>query len=227
MSLANNFTPGDIFYTHPEKQYLVFKLLAAEPALGIYHVLSYAPMDSLPAVDDLKTAPVAIYHVPMGPDAFTNPTLLGSSPLTAGDLIGYHTFLRETQEPEQYVPLASGYFSEAFALTDEEKYEEAIDAYTKAIDLIPPFFEAIDNRAFCKMDMGLWEEAIADFQLSLETNPGSALAEFSIGECYVKLEDYANAKIHLKRADEIAPGDEATQHYLKFINAKSSHRRTT
>lgn len=47
-------------------------------------------------------------------------------------------------------------------LTDEKKLFEAIDSYSKAIDLFPPFFEAIDNRAFCKMDLGMWAEAIED-----------------------------------------------------------------
>jgi len=103
-------------------------------------------------------------------------------------------------------------------LTDEKKNLEAIDSYSKAIDLLPIFYETIDNRAFCKMDIGLWADAIEDFQESLEVNPGSLLAEFSIGECYLKLGNYQKAKEQFEKAIVIDPTHPAPKDFLKKIN---------
>ena len=104
-------------------------------------------------------------------------------------------------------------------MTEEKKHYEAIDAYTKAIDLFPQFFEAIDNRAFCKMDIGLWSDAIEDFKFSLQQNPNSLLAEFSIGECYFKMGDYLNAKQQFEKAHSIDPNHQAPKQFLDKINA--------
>ena len=39
---------------------------------------------------------------------------------------------------------------------------------TQTLELKTDIFEAIDNRAFCKMDLGLWADAIEDFKLSFK-----------------------------------------------------------
>lgn len=84
--------------------------------------------------------------------------------MTANDLVGYHEYLRQTQLPEQYASVANAYYLAGLRLTDEKKYEEAMDSYSKAISLLPTFFEAIDNRAFCHMDLGQWQQAIPGFE---------------------------------------------------------------
>ena len=138
----------------------------------------------------------------------------------ADDLIGYHEYLRQTNNPKDYLTLADKYYQSALKLTDENRYSEAIDAYSKAIDLVPSFFEAIDNRAFCKMDTGKWTEAIKDFEQSLIVNQISFLAEFSIGECYFKLEEYEKAKHQFKKAHQIDLSQEAAIKYLAMVNEK-------
>lgn len=221
MNASNNlFSPGDIFYTYADNQYHLHKLLAVDTSFECYHVLSYTPIDQQPTLADPATATVAIYHFPIHTEGFTNPVLLTNSPLTANDLIGYHTYLQHTQDPKLYISIANEYYETGNRLSDEKKYHEAIDAYSKAADLFPLFFEAIDNRAFCKMDLGLWEEAIADFRRSLEIAPNSLLAEFSIGECYYKMGDYQNAKRQFEIAHAIDPHEENTIHFLALLNEK-------
>jgi tetratricopeptide (TPR) repeat protein len=88
-----------------------------------------------------------------------------------------------------------------------------------AIYLFPQFFEAIDNRAFSKMDLGLWSDAIKDFKLSLEQNPNTILAEFSIGECYFKMGDFQNAKRQFEIANNIDPNDQTSRQFLDKVNA--------
>jgi tetratricopeptide (TPR) repeat protein len=215
---VTNFSEGDIFYTKSDGKFNLYKLLADDKEFECYHILAYAPVDSLPAGEDINSLSIFVYHSPFAKKAFSNATLLLNKPITTGDLIGYHEYLRQTQEPSYYISIANIYYHSALKMTDEKKYNEAIDAYSKAIDLFPQFFEAIDNRAFCKMDLALWSDAIEDFKLSLLQNPKSLLAEFSIGECYFKMGDLQNAKRQFEIAYNIDPNHKLPKQFLAKVN---------
>ena len=217
MKSKNNkegFELGDIFYSQSENGYELYKLLAIDKEFEIYHVLCYSTIDHLLPISDVEKIPVMIYHSPFDKKAFEDCSLLTNRPITSSELIGYHEYLRQTSSPEFYTQIAIDYFNDGLRLTDENKHDEAIDAYSKAIDLVPAFYEAIDNRAFCKMDLAEWEDAIIDFRFSLQQNPNSLLAEFSIGECYLKMGDYENAKHQFEIAYSIDPDDELTNQFL-------------
>ena len=115
--------------------------------------------------------------------------------------------------------VANELYTKALTLTDEKKYEEAIEYYSKAFEMFPLFYEAMDNRAFVKMDLGRWQDAIDDFQISLSVNPESVLAEFSIGECYLKMKDYLSAKEQFEKALLIDPNDKRSQELLTKTEA--------
>lgn len=217
MNQKNEFLVGDIFYTILDGKYNLYKLLTIEIDFECYHILSYAPLESLPTNFDFENLQIFIYHAPFDKNAFAEASLLTNKSITSKDLIGYHEYLRQTKDFDTVFEIANQYYKLAYKLTDEKKYDEAIDEYSKAIDLYPEFFEAIDNRAFCKMDLGLWSDAIKDFQLSLEQNPNSFLAEFSIGECFFNLKDYKNAKIRFELAEKIDPTHKAPKEFLERI----------
>jgi tetratricopeptide (TPR) repeat protein len=216
---APQFSPGDIFYIQEDKQYYPYKLLVIDEEFECYHLLRYEPVASLPAPGQVNELEVAVYHSPFDKKAFAGAILLTNTPVVADDLIGYHEYLRQTQEPEYYLPIAKAYYLDGYNLTTEKQFNKAIDAYSKAIDLAPYFYQAIDNRAFVKMDTGNWEEAIEDFKLSLAENPNSMLAEFSIGECYFKMGDYPNAKVQFEKAHAIDPTHKTPIHFLEQVNA--------
>lgn len=209
------FNKGDVFYTVHEDQYHVFKLLALDEAHNCCHVLCYEPVPGLPTKDILDQLSVMMYHTPIDSAGFSNPVWVANRPLSSDDLIGYHEYLRQTQAPADYIPLASSYFNEGIRLSDEGKHAEAIEAYSKASDLVPMFYEAIDNRAFCKMDLGLWQAAIEDFHQSLQVNPVSILAEFSIGECYLNMKRYQEAKTQFEKALAIDPAHQLSKDFLQ------------
>ena len=214
---AVNLAEGDIFHAYTDGKYLVYKLLSDDFTNDRYHVLSYYPLSHIPTIADISALKVNIYHAPFNKGAFKNAAFLAHTAVLAQDLIGYHEYLRQTQTPEHYFPIAQEYYLSALQLTDDYKFREAIDVYSKAIDLAPQFFEAIDNRAFCKMDMALWQDAIDDFRLSLQANPDTMLAEFSIGECYFQMKDYTNARHHFQIAHNIAPEDPTPILFLKKV----------
>jgi tetratricopeptide (TPR) repeat protein len=214
------FLEGDIFYTTINNTYYTYKMLVIETEYEGYHVLTYDPIDHLPSINDIVNLKVRAYHAPFDKKAFRNAIVLTNLPVKSGDLIGYHEYLKQISEPQNYFPIADKYYQTGLLLTDNKKHNEAIDSYTKAINLFPNFFEAIDNRAFCKMDLALWTEAIADFELSLQVNPISFLAEFSIGECYFRLGDYQKAKTQFEKAHQIDTNDPAPIWFLEKINEK-------
>jgi tetratricopeptide (TPR) repeat protein len=183
-----------------------------------YHVLSYKPLDTLPSGKSVDNLEVSIYHLPIDKNGFVDAKFLIKDKVSSNDLIGYHEYLRQTQEPTYYIPIANEYFQSGLRLTDEKKLYDAIDSYSKAVDLVPNFFEAIDNRAFCKMELGQCAEAIDDFQESLEANPNSLLAEFSIGECCLKMGNYQKAKEQFEKAIAIDPTHPAPKEFLEKIN---------
>lgn len=201
-----DFREGDIFFTSYNDKFYIYKLLRKEGDDG-FHVLSYVPVPELPG--DFSRLQVNIYHLPMHRESFVSAQLLAHEEVTDDELIGYYEYMHQHENDfEEAATRATEYYHEAYLLTEQGKIEEAIEKYSKAVELVPSFFEAIDNRAFCKMDLGRWREAIADFRLSLEVNPGSLLAEFSIGECYFRLGEFPQALAQFERCVELDPRHE-------------------
>ncbi len=216
MSSANEFPDlqeGDIFYTEYDGKFHLYKLLKQEDD-DTFHVLSYQPLDELPGkygTDDLS---VNVYHLPMHKESFVGAQFLAHTIVTDDDLIGFHTYMDAMFDFDEAAKKATEYYHEAYTLTDQGKLEDAILTYGKAIELIPEFFEAIDNRAFCKMDLERWRDAIEDFRLSLEVNPNSLLAEFSIGECFYRLGEFAKAKEQFEKCVKIDPAHQVSKDFL-------------
>lgn len=215
------FTEGDIFYTIIENKYHLHKVLKADPDVNTCHVLSYAPAEKLPDPENVEDLSVFIYHFPVDKNEFENPVLFRKTTVRDEELAGYHEYLRQTQNIDSIIQEATRYFHEGYSLTDQKKHEEAIEKYSRAIDLFPTLYEAIDNRAFCKMDLGRWQEAVDDFKMSLTIHPYSVLAEFSMGECHLKLGEPAMAKECFYRALAIDPDHEPAKEFLLRLEESS------
>ena len=206
---------GAIFYTEKENCFNVFKLIRIDNELNTYHVKVYKEVLVLPTEENIKNLEVLAHHAPININGFEKPKLLSMSRINDNDLIGYLEYIKQTENINEIVEYAKKYYQEGYELSNQKKYNLAIKKYSITIELIPTFFEAIDNRAFCKMDMGLWQEAIKDFNESLKVNPDSFLAAFSIGECYFKLEKYQSAEKSFKKALQIEPENKFTKTYLR------------
>jgi tetratricopeptide (TPR) repeat protein len=211
------FEEGDIFYSFLDDQYHLFKLLKFDRERSTCHVLCYSPLRELPEETADFHPEIVVYHAPIDKNGFEKPTWLTNQTLTSNDLIGFHEYLRETQPIDVVIGTADGYYKKAYSFTNENHFELAINEYSKAIDLVPGFFEAIDNKAFCKMSLGLWNEAIKDFSQSLSVKTNNLAAEFSIGECYLNLKDFDKAKEQFEKALRIDPTHQASKDFLKKV----------
>lgn len=208
-----NFEAGDLCYTVKDDKYQFFKILKVDAANDTVHVLLYHPLNELPAAFDERFQ-VRVFHAPIDRNGFNQPQLFAKTTLADDELIGYFEYLKQTRNFDEIVPIAQKYYKDAYFLSENGQHEAAIGKYSVAIDLIPNFFEAIDNRAFSKMDLEQWLAAKEDFDLSLQVNPGSFLATYWAAECQLRVGDFGGAKTYFEAALAINPDHERAKELL-------------
>jgi hypothetical protein len=74
---------------------------------------------------------------------------------------------------------ASKYFQTGTSLMNQQKYEDAIAAFTKAIEIDPNYAEAYANRGSTYMHQGQFGLAIADLNKAIELSKDSSLTQFA------------------------------------------------
>ncbi len=213
-----NFQAGDVFYTEKEGKYQVFKMLTIDNEFNSFHVMAFEEQPEIPTSNEIGNLKIQIGHFPVSKNGFDTPKLIANQSVTEDDLFGYFEYIKQTQNHNEIVKYAKSFYQQAHQLTNQKNHLGAIEKYNKAIALMPNFFEAIDNRAFCFMDLGKWQEAIEGFQQSLQVNPNSLLPIFSIGECYLRLNAYPEAKAYFERAIQIDPHHPKPKEFLEMTN---------
>ncbi|MGH8079908.1 MAG: tetratricopeptide repeat protein [Lysobacter sp.] len=183
----------------------------------VFHCLSYAPVRERPSADALDALQVRIYHAPIDSAEFrAHWSVLHSRPVTDRDRLGFFEYLKHTDFPRyieasgqdlsEVIARANAAYREGCALNEQAQPRQAIEHYTRAFELFPLFFEAIDNRAFSLMDLGEHVAALAGFEDSLRVNPQGEAALFSRGECLLKLGRYDEAEAAFREGAQ-RPGD--------------------
>lgn len=86
-----------------------------------------------------------------------------------------------------------------------EKYEEAIEAYTKAIELDPNVSEAYNNRGATYYVMGEYEKAIEDYSQAIKNDPDFSQAYNNRGVVYYERGEYEKAIKDYIKAIELNP----------------------
>lgn len=76
----------------------------------------------------------------------------------------------------------------------KEKYQKAINHYSKAIELEPQHFPAYSNRGEDYFNIGEYESAIQDYNSVLELIPGSPELYYKLGEAWLHLGEWGNAR---------------------------------
>lgn len=215
---------GDIFYIKSNNQYFVYKLLKKDKETGIHHVLVYKPFDLEPKGQDFVNLEIYTAHIPI--DTPKDYKIIGHDEVSISELQGFYDYLKLTdfaryleetdRKLEDVVNAANEHFRQADEAYKAENYRLAIQKYTDALNEFPLFYEAIDRRAFTKMALGEFIDAIKDFQFSLMINPNSVIAEFAIGECYYKLGDFEKAVEQFDRTVKMFPDDSLSQEWLEM-----------
>ncbi|MFC2011271.1 tetratricopeptide repeat protein [Chloroflexota bacterium] len=100
---------------------------------------------------------------------------------------------------------AEEWFEKGFALGGQDKYEEALKAYNKAIELDPQYVLAWNNKGNTLGELGRHEEALEAYNKAIEIDPKDALAWNNRGVTLYKLEKYQEALEAYNKAIEIDP----------------------
>lgn len=213
-----SFKEGDYFYIKDVEDgktfYSIFYCLKLDQTNKIAHVALYEPCESVPSANTLDTLNIYVMHIPIQIDGFDGHVVFSHKPVSQDDLTGYFVYLKNVdfqayleetgQDFDVIGQAASEHFHNGNALSDKKKFEEAIVEFKAAIDLIPHFFEAIDNLAFAYMDLGRYEEAISCFEQSIAVNQETFLTCFSIAECLLQLGNIEEARKYLNHAESFS-----------------------
>lgn len=188
------------------------KILRVDPDQA-YHVLLYQLTANEPTMAEVASLDVWAYHVPIA--SLSDARRLGSSPVVMRELVGFHEFLKQTdfkryatetgQSTDALIAQANSAMDEGNRLKHAGNALAVIEKYTEAVDCFPLYFEAIDNRAFARMDLGDWDGAIADFKESERENEPTIVTIFSIGECHLKAGRFDEARVQFTRCVERDP----------------------
>jgi tetratricopeptide (TPR) repeat protein len=168
------------------------KIFAVDGAMA--HFLTYEPGPHKPTLAALAHAPVRLAHAQRSAAALADGwELLGNVPASAQELQGlkfmdFELYVRLTgQDIETLMGQAREHFARAGVHAAQGRRIDAIHEYGKAVDLYPAYTDALDQRAFSFMELGLHQQALRDLEESLYLNPDGMAAFFSKGECLMKL----------------------------------------
>ena len=87
------------------------------------------------------------------------------------------------------------------------KFESAIESYSKAIALNPAVPTYYTNRALCYMKCNRWPQAVQDAKAALERDSGLVKGHFYLGTSLLELDKLDEAIKHLQTAFELAKKD--------------------
>lgn len=93
-------------------------------------------------------------------------------------------------------------------LYDQEKYEEAIVQFLKAVDLEPENALYNANLAVAYHDAGMPEQALERYKRAAMLDPRDTTCRLNMGHLYASMEDKDNARDCYKQVVALAPDSE-------------------
>lgn len=88
---------------------------------------------------------------------------------------------------------AKSHIDKGNKLYDQEKWDEAIVEYTKALEKEPNNVMALTNRGSAYTEKGMYNEAIADLSKAVELEPENVLPYYNRSQAFIRMGDYDKA----------------------------------
>ena len=104
---------------------------------------------------------------------------------------------------------AYAYFVQGENKVDDERYEEALVDYNRAIEINPRFFYAYYKRGEVKSTLGDYKAAIVDYDKAIEIRDEVFHTYFRRGFAYLMLGDYKAAIVDYDKAIKVDPENDA------------------
>lgn len=102
-----------------------------------------------------------------------------------------------------------------------KNYPEAIQLYSKAIEVKPNDAILLSNRSMCYLSMGKASEALSDAEQSIVADVGYAKGYFRKGSALVALKNFSLAKETFEEGLKLAPGDKSFVAQLQKLSTVS------
>ena len=136
-------------------------------------------------------------------------------------------------ENNENVFTATQYFDRGNKLIYAGNYSEAVDEYSKAIELNPNYALAYLNRGAAYQDLKQYSYAIRDYTRAIEINPVDADAYYNRGSVYDEMGQYSEAIQDLDKAVKLNPNHKeayynrgVAYYYLsRYVNAILEYSR--
>jgi ribosomal protein S12 methylthiotransferase accessory factor len=133
---------------------------------------------------------------------------------------------REFAQAEEVQPddatRAMAAFYQAYALTREELWADALPHLDRALELDPDSREYFNLRGVCRFKAHAFEAAARDFARALSLDKGSAMDWANLGMCLKKTGKAGEAAEHLARALELDPELEFARRALEELRFASN-----
>jgi len=130
---------------------------------------------------------------------------------------------------KKYVETINDAKTKANTLFKSEKYDEAINEYTKLLEFDPEnknFISIIlTNRALCYKKQGKNMEALKDADEAIKNNPNYSTAYIRRALIYEEFKMFDDAKSDLSKAKELDPNNAKIEGYINEANQKGENAR--
>jgi len=107
--------------------------------------------------------------------------------------------------------LAIQYFNRGIALDAKGQHDEAIEMYTKALQIDPAHVGSYTNRGVSYVNKKDYDRAIDNFRKACELNPRDANSFVNVGVAYANKRDYSRALAAFGQALQIDPNHRVAQ----------------
>ena len=109
----------------------------------------------------------------------------------------------------------------AFTLHYLEKFDAAVEYWSKAIKINPNYIEAYNGRGDAFIKLQKFDEAIINFNQAIKINPNYFEAYNNLGNAFIKLQKFDEAIINFNQAIKIKPNYAQAYYGKAYILMKS------
>jgi len=133
-------------------------------------------------------------------------------------LFSYASAQQKQDEPKD----AKFYIDRAMAYEEKGQFDQAVDDFTKALEIDPKNAGAYYYRGIGYMNQGQYRWAIDDFNKALEIDPKNAGAYYYRGSAYYSRKEYDKSWKDIKKAQDL--GYKIPSKFLESLRDDSGRR---
>jgi putative GTP pyrophosphokinase len=134
------------------------------------------------------------------------------------DAIDYYSRILELSRDSNIRSLI--YKHRGMAYFAQSKYEEAVEDFTRALEMDGKAYKAAYYRGVVRSVQQRYSEAVDDFALSLVINPYQAFCLFRRAQAYYHLEDYPQALADCESSLSLEPDNPPVKKFRKLLQDK-------